>query len=250
MAEIYLLGNTSFSQMFGLVIKTAKKTIVFDGGTVGDYYQLEDFLQNNCCGQVDAWFFTHPHHDHIGAFCEMNRNKTNVRVNRIFHSFPSFQDLKKYESRAEHELSVWQDVQNLFEKEYSNRVERIQRCDVFQFDDVVIRVLRVFNKDIKTNYVNNSSAVYRIETPQKSLLILGDLGIEGGKKELMELCPLSELQTDYTQMAHHGQAGVSKEFYEYIKPQKCIWATPEWLWNNDAGNGFDAGPWHTVRTRE
>jgi len=80
-------------------------------------------------------------------------------------------------------------------------------------------------------------------------LILGDLGIEGGN-ELMKNSSLALLQADYTQMAHHGQWGVSKKFYDYIKPQKCIWASPDWLWNNDAGEGFDTGPWQTVRTRE
>ena len=61
---------------------------------------------------------------------------------------------------------------------------------------------------------------------------------------------MPSLQTEYTQMAHHGQNGVSKEFYEYIQPQKCIWPSPKWLWDNDAGDGFDTGPWQTVRTRE
>jgi hypothetical protein len=51
-------------------------------------------------------------------------------------------------------------------------------------------------------------------------------------------------------MAHHGQFGVSREFYEYIKPRRCIWPSPQWLWDNDAGDGFDTGPWATVRTRE
>jgi hypothetical protein len=51
-------------------------------------------------------------------------------------------------------------------------------------------------------------------------------------------------------MAHHGQGGVSKEFYEYIGVKRCIWPTPLWLWNNDRGEGFDTGPYLTVRTRE
>ena len=35
MADFYLLGNTTPSQMFGCVIQTETKTIVFDGGTTG-----------------------------------------------------------------------------------------------------------------------------------------------------------------------------------------------------------------------
>ena len=121
--------------------------------------------------------------------------------------------------------------------------------DHFEFDDVRIRVLRVFNPDIKDNCINNSSAVYRIDGPRRSILILGDLGVEGGN-ELMNKYSLDMLHTDYTQMAHHGQNGVSKEFYEYIKPQRCIWAAPEWLWDNNRRNGFDTDIYQTVRTRE
>ena len=81
------------------------------------------------------------------------------------------------------------------------------------------------------------------------MLILGDLGEEGGD-EVMAECEKPLLMTDYTQMAHHGQWGVKKEFYEYIRPKKCIWPTPEWLWNNDNGKGFDTHYWQTVRVRE
>ena len=47
MADFYLLGNTSHSQMFGCVIKTKKKTVVIDGGTYKDSNQLVDFLKNS-----------------------------------------------------------------------------------------------------------------------------------------------------------------------------------------------------------
>ena len=66
---------------------------------------------------------------------------------------------------------------------------------------------------------------------------------------MMKNLSAETLYADYTQLAHHGQSGVSKEFYQYIKPEVCLWATPEWLWNNDKGNGFDTGPWATVETR-
>lgn len=248
MPKFYLLGNATNSQMFGFIVKTKTATIVFDGGSVGDFEQLADFLAANCNNRVDAWFFTHPHHDHIGAFCEFYRNKVNIQVDNIFHCFPSFSDLVRFGDRSENELLIWRDLQILFSGKLKPTVKILQKNDCFMFDEVTIKVLRIFNKDISLNYVNNSSTVYRIETPNTSYLLLGDLGVEGGE-ELMEICSLEDLQTDYTQMAHHGQRGVSKEFYEYIKPKRCIWPTPDWLWDNDAGNGFNTGPWQTVQTR-
>ena len=91
--------------------------------------------------------------------------------------------------------------------------------------------------------------MYRIYNDTSSFLILGDLGTDGGA-EVMRNCDLADLQTEYTQMAHHGQNGVTKDFYEYIKPKKCLWPTPGWLWdNNKDGNGYNTGPWNTLLTR-
>ena len=50
-------------------------------------------------------------------------------------------------------------------------------------------------------------------------------------------------------MAHHGQNGVSKEVYEAINPKICFFNCPEWLWNNDNGNGYNSGTWQTIEVR-
>ena len=33
-------------------------------------------------------------------------------------------------------------------------------------------------------------------------------------------------------MAHHGQDGVEMDVYRVIKPEICLWPTPDWLWDN------------------
>ena len=134
-----------------------------------------------------------------------------------------------YDYRNDDEVAVWQSAKNIFENKFYNKVQIVDVNDTFFVDEIKITVLRVYNPKIISNFANNSSTIYRIENEQTSFLILGDLGVEGGE-ELMQKCELSLLQTDYTQMAHHGQCGVSKEFYEYITPKKCLWPTPAWLW--------------------
>jgi hypothetical protein len=51
-------------------------------------------------------------------------------------------------------------------------------------------------------------------------------------------------------MAHHGQAGVTKEFYAEVAPEVCIWCAPKWLWDNDAGKGFNTHCFQTVTVRQ
>ena len=84
---------------------------------------------------------------------------------------------------------------------------------------------------------------------QKSVLFSGDLGIEGGDKLLTSKYK-DRLRSDYIQMAHHGQGGTNKDFYEAVGAKYCIWPTPIWLWNNDSGEGKGSGSWQTLEVRE
>ncbi len=246
MAKFYLLGNQTPSQMFGCVIKTANKTIVIDGGCLGDETQLIDLFNKESINGVDAWFFTHPHSDHIGCFYGVYTKYNQIKIDKLYYCFPDVELLIKYGSRNTFEVALWKEIEN-----WSNsfEVHKFKCGETFVFDDVKLRVLRVFNPNIIRDFVNNSSSVFRVENQNTSFLILGDISEEVGN-ELIISCPRELLQTDYTQLAHHGQNGVSKEFYQHVKPKKCIWSTPEWLWNNDVGKGFDTGPFETIRTRE
>ena len=244
--QFFFLGNSSHSQMMGCVMKTPTKTVVIDGGSCGDWEQLTKMLSEQCGGHVDGWFFTHPHHDHIGAYCEMAKKAPHIKVDKLYQCFPKMEELEMRESRRPDEKALWAFMESPAQ---ADKTHRLAPGECFTFDGVSIRVLRVFDPAITVNFINNSSAVFHVSSAEKSFLILGDLGKEG-ERRLIDECPLTLLQTDYTQMAHHGQKGVSRAFYEYIQPKACLWAAPLWLWNNDMGDGFDSGPFDTVRTRE
>lgn len=78
MAKFYLLGNSSPGQMFGAVVKTRTKTLIIDGGTVKDCDRLAALLGENA--RIDGWFFTHPHHDHIGCFAALQEKYPHITV--------------------------------------------------------------------------------------------------------------------------------------------------------------------------
>lgn len=249
MAMFYLMGTAADSQMLGCVIQTKNYTIVVDGGTPNDGSQLVNLLKEKADSKVDAWFFTHPHQDHIGAFYYVSQF-AKIDVRNIYYNFPSVEEVVEHQ-RSPDEPDMWKKVAPIFEQDYASKTHVIQKNDIFTFDDVKVKVLRVYNPNlVNNNFLNESSAVYRIENERSSFLILGDLGTDGGA-EVMETCSLADLQTEYTQMSHHGQNGVTKDFYTYIQPQKCLWPTPGWLWdNNEDGKGYNSGPWNTLKTRE
>ena len=82
-------------------------------------------------------------------------------------------------------------------------------------------------------------------------MFLGDLGVEGGI-QLIETVPSEELKCEFVQMAHHGQNGVSQEFYRMIRPKICLFDAPLWLWENylpEAEPVKGSGPFKTLLTR-
>ena len=119
---------------------------------------------------------------------------------------------------------------------------------VLEIDGVVLEVLGIRNPEITVNAINDSSVVMRVYDDAKSILFPGDLGVEGGRK-LLAGPYRGRLRSDYVQMAHHGQNGVDEEFHQAAGASRCLWPTPRWLWDNDAGDGVGSGSWKTLEVR-
>jgi hypothetical protein len=68
-------------------------------------------------------------------------------------------------------------------------------------------------------------------------MFTGDAGVEAGEKALRIYGGSGLLKCDMCQMAHHGQNGCDRPFYEAVSPDVCIWATPSWVWSNVNGTG-------------
>ncbi|MBR4309096.1 MAG: MBL fold metallo-hydrolase, partial [Oscillospiraceae bacterium] len=98
------LDGSSYRQHMSYVIKTrGGKIIVIDGGYEtenGDAEYLLSFLQEitgKAVPNVDAWFFTHPHEDHLGAFEGLaKRHAGEITVDTIYYNFPSSEQISKY----------------------------------------------------------------------------------------------------------------------------------------------------------
>lgn len=245
MTELYLLKNNTKGQMMGLLLRDDENIIMIDGGTSGDSVGILSLLEKFGISHIDAWFFTHPHPDHTFAFRDILLNHKEISIGKILRHFPSSDFIKEYSKRSEYEYNAVVE----FEKLEDERFSSFNAGDTFYIGKFKIEVMRVFNPEITHDVTNNSSAVYKIKGENKTLLVLGDLGVKGGH-EVMETYSPSDLDADYTQMAHHGQNGVDKSFYEKFTPKACLWASPTWLWDNDTGEGFDTAIYNTVRTRE
>lgn len=242
--ELTQLSDHSTRQMMGYILKTKNnKIIVIDGGTTDDTENLIKQL-NKHGGKVDAWFLTHLHDDHLGAFYNI-ANDEQIQIEKIYCSFNEYSWYEENEpSRAEFSKQI---LEILKQDNIKDKVEEVSLNQDINIDDVKIEILGIKNPEITENAGNEQSMVVKFDTGKTTFLVLGDTGIKSSEKLLKT--QKEKLKSDIVQMAHHGQNGATKELYEQINPTICMWPTPEWLWNNDSGEGKGSGPWKTLETR-
>jgi hypothetical protein len=220
------------------------KVIVMDGGVAGETEYLRGFLAP-LGNEVEAWFVSHPHSDHIGALHEILKAPKGIRIKSIYHSEFSRDFYEKVEPECRPQT---EEFYAHLKKTDAQVVDVAEPGLTVEIDHVQFRILAVKNEELTMNAYNNSSMIIRVDDTVRSVLFLGDAGVEEGDKILNGKFR-KELDCDYLQMAHHGQNGVSREFYRSIRFKACLWPTPLWLWNNDAGAGFNTGPFKTLETR-
>lgn len=249
MAKLHMLNSLTDTINTSFILESGDTRLMVDGGFPSETPCLYEYLKE-LGGHVTAWFITHFHDDHMGALWTMLREHPDIRVDGVYANFPS-DEFIIHHSPMQDQWSSRELLDGLREAMAQRGVPfvQVQQGDVFTFDGGKVRVpvLRVPDEAITRNPINNSSIVFRFETDGKSILFLGDLGIEGGN-QLMELYP-DGLRADFVQMAHHGQNGVTKACYEAIRPTYCLWPTPSWLWENRGPAGYDTGIFNTVVTR-
>ncbi len=230
----------------GYILKTDdNRIVIIDGGGTRTAPILENYLKQ-LGGVVDMWIITHPHLDHMGALLEIvSKNSVDIRTilqitlddSWVLKNEPdSYENFKRYS--------------NTLKKSNISLLNAVE-SDVLELGEgVEITILSSRNDAIVNNAINNSSLVFKVSSKSKSVLFLGDLGPEGGDK-IIGRGNLERLKADDVQMAHHGQQGVNKNFYELVQADYALWPTPEWLWENRApGKGVASGIYKTIQVRQ
>jgi len=226
-SQINTIGNS-------YVFRTSDgKVAVMDGGVKAEADYLRGFLAA-LGNHVDIWFVSHPHPDHIGVITEILREPKGIKIDLVCHSeFSS--EFRNAEPDYAQAANEFYDVLHRSEIQVENLTEPGK---IFQLHHTKFKILAVKNEDIRVNPYNNSCMVIRVWDSKKSFLFLADSGMEEGDR-LLNGPFRKDLDCDYIQMAHHGQRGVSKNFYRTVKFKACLWPTPSWVYNNDIGEGYD-----------
>ena len=240
-SQVDTIGNS-------YVFQTDKgRLVVMDGGMNEEAPFLRGFLSALGC-EVEAWFISHPHNDHMGALTEILKKPGDLKIKKIYHS------------RFSESLIDREEPYNIYAREFYAELDKLdptvtEVIDLkepgleLKIDGMNLKILGVTNEELAyTNPYNNSSMIIRVWDRAKSIVFLGDAGIECGDK-VLNSAYRNDLDCDYLQMAHHGQQGCSEDFYKTIKFRACLWPTPTWVWNNDAGGGINTAHLKTFDTR-
>ena len=244
--ELCQLKDNGTSQMMGYIITTKNNnTIVIDGGTQDDTENFVEQIKNKT-GKVNYWFITHPHKDHASTLIDIVKN-TDIEIDHIYVTLNDIEWYKENDPNRFDEINDFFDI--LKNDKISQKVEEVELNQNIMIDNIRCQILGIKNPEIVTNATNNSSMVIKMQVNNKNIIFLGDSGKESSEK-LLKIQSNEKLRADIVQVAHHGQNGGTEELYKIINPTICLWPTPEWLWNNDSGNGEDSGPWKTKETRK
>jgi len=239
---MYVFTETSEFMMSYLIVTEKGNCVIIDGGRPEDLPLLREQVKGK---KIVAWFLTHPHIDHITAFNEVVKTgDPDFQFEKVYYNFP---DPKTFVSKDKAE--DWQtlaDFNALFSK-FQNKAQVVKKGDILQIDELTIEILYHYdNFPFVKPTLNDTSIVFRVDTPRSSVLFLGDLGPEGG--EILVEEGEEKLKAEYCQMAHHGHGCVGADVYMHIQPRVCIWNAPRWLYEED-GSLQDYRCYGTKRTR-
>ena len=239
-------ANRDPYQMMGYLLKTPEgKTVMIDGGRWegADAAYLHDLILKEG-GRVDLWLITHAHDDHFSALsCILRDNdRLDFEIGDMRICFPPLEWLKTAECG-----NGYGPAAAFLERLQKHSIETtpLRRGDVLTCGGLTIDVLHDCENYVNYNNINDTGAVLRVHYPNRDILFLADIDVQAAK-ELMELYPPEQLQCDIVQLAHHGQDGAHREFYEIVRPKIALYTAPLWLWTNNDGTG----PFKTLETRQ
>ena len=254
---LYQLAPECNSLMQSYVIKTQSgKLIVIDGGIDGEGRDRIPYMPaalRAIAGvgegeyfEVEAWFLSHAHKDHMNELSKMMAEyseESNYKINNIYFDFPEFGSADYPAANADMDVSKLRENMNRYGEiigkgsSYYDDIngavintEAIEKGLSFEIDGVKIDVLQTWSPADGTSNLNDTSIVLRMTIGEQTVMFLGDLGVNGGRRLLATYG--DQLKSDIVQMAHHGQAGVTKDVYAAIGAQVHLWPTPVWVWNN------------------
>lgn len=229
-------GNQGLEQMMSFTIEgNVEGLVIVDGGykaVQGEVDQLLNVIEKHD-NVVDAWIITHLDSDHVGVYLNIIENHPEVKIKQVYTS--NIPELDKAKEKAPWE-GDWSNYEAFVEHKKKNKSIRCLSEGDF-IDDVIgleMDVLWSYSDWVyknSSNLLNNGGLVFKLNAENESMLFFADIQDKQIGELLIEKYG-EKLNSDYVQIAHHGNNKLPDEIYDKITPQIAFMPTPDWIFEN------------------
>lgn len=229
---------TGQQSMFYTVEDEAGNLAIVDGGYEEDKDQVLGMIRLHH-NHVTDWIITHPHPDHAGALNAILRENADGRI-KIDHIYTTKVNAQRYEETARD----YDGIGTFYT--FSSLTERMANLTFLSENDeadilgLKMKVLHAWDNHVDEetrNLLNDGSLMFLLIGNQNRFLFCGDT-----QKEMEQyIIPAhkEELKADFVQCGHHGNWGLSTEFYDLVNPKEAFLDAPSYIVNDTAGK-YDA----------
>ncbi len=243
--------------------------MLIDGGADGSDAQINEareslyqYLVDNELTEIDHWFITHFHNDHVDSLYNILADDTkDIKIENLYYDFPTKELCERYGESSAATIRIVTGMAEVAAKtnsDGSKKVENIvtpKKAQEFVLDDyMTVRILNDAYFHSANNMGNDSSIVYKLVTPGASIAFLGDMGPSYGNVLIEDQYFNDEISTcEVVQMGHHGQNGCTEYFYKQCTAMKiCLYSGPNWVYDAGDYRGYGSlygSGIHTMLTR-
>ncbi len=207
-----------------IIEDSAGNLTVIDGGYYGDGIHLKNFLLSHG-GKVSAWYLTHPHYDHIGAFLYCRKEASEeIQIDKVYYS-PFTDDFAQSTGEAEQNLEYEAFDYDEFEEIRKNTPDiefiPMKSGDIIDENGISFTCLSAFSPSVDN--VNDNSLVLKITMNGISMMITGDITEETVDRMVSEYGEDSEnWNVNFLQIPHHGYTGAGERLYDLTQPEFAL----------------------------
>ena len=255
---LYMLPSVTGMQCLSAIITNDNGDVfVIDGGYNNDYQTIYHYVTELGKDTIKGWFFTHPHQDHFNVFSKfIAKYGAEITVEKVYYAWSEEESWYTERKSFEQNDTVWAQITAFKNAVITCGCTHIEPVtgDTYDFGSFLFEIMYspkngngTYGLDLakygfdaedesKGRYnVNDLSLVIKMTAGDKTLLFLGDAGVEAGKWLYDTYQGTNELEADFVQMAHHGQAGVEENVYGLIQPKYAFFNCDYAVWNNTSG---------------
>lgn len=194
------------------------RLIIIDGGWTENAPALRQIIADHG-NHVDAWFISHTHSDHVGAFNAIYADPQGITIDKIYDNGCDYDFIIEAGEPFDGEgVEPARTFYNLTKD--ADNVVHLERNEIFETCGLKFQVFNAFDDIVKQNvgdqldYQNNGSLCMKITNVKESFLFTGD--IKHDMNAYLFDTYGDALTGDYVQLSHHGNWGLYTEYYDLM----------------------------------